>query len=163
MPHQNGGRGFHGYAAGRAAEIGRSFLPGVSAGLSSGFTPLPRVVDSQSRSEGFTTSQRLAYPYGRQVLLIGPRVTAHILLVIAMKSFHSLLFIVLMSVGISALTACSVKKDDPDGTNVMGLVEAHLSDFEEAWTSGDGSKVGALYAEDAVRLVVEAAGAHSVD
>jgi len=70
-----------------------------------------------------------------------------------MKSFHSLLLFVLLSFGIGALTACSVKKDDSDGTNVKGLVEAHMSAFEEAWTSGDGSKVGAFYAEDAVRIV----------
>ena len=70
-----------------------------------------------------------------------------------MKSFHSLLLFVLLSFGIGALTACSVKKDDSDGTNVKVLVEAHISAFEEAWTSGDGYKVGAFYAEDAVRIV----------
>ena len=69
-----------------------------------------------------------------------------------MRPHNSILVIVLVLLGMSTLTACSAKNDGPNGANFVDLVEAHLSAFEQAWSTGDGSKVGALYAEDAVRI-----------
>ena len=70
-----------------------------------------------------------------------------------MRRLTSPSIVVLLLFAIGTLTACSTKNDDSDSANVMDLVEAHLSTFEEAWSTGDASKVGALYAEDAVRIV----------
>ena len=48
VPDQNGSRRLRGHSAGRAAEIGRAFLRGVTAGLSPVFTPLSALSISRS-------------------------------------------------------------------------------------------------------------------
>ena len=69
-----------------------------------------------------------------------------------MKQLTRFLTLCLLLTGVSALTGCNEGENAASDLDVMELVEANLNNFEETWATGDGSLLGAFYAEDAVRI-----------